>query len=541
MDEYGILDTPPEPGFDDVVFLASQICAAPVALVSLVGRDRQWFKARLGLATSETSIGGSICAYALNGDDLFVIDDLATDPRTRNNDLVTGAPKFRFYAGAPLVSAKGVSFGTVCVLDTSPRPGGLRADQRLALQALARQVVYLLETRRVVDRRDQQLVEARQHEAETHRTLLGDVDRTEAEALRTAALIELADALQDAATVPVAIEATLGVLSRTLPIARAGYATVQTSDGFFRVEHDWVAPGVASIAGHHPTAPFPATLARLEQDATVIVADTWRTDWLEPDRAGYEASGARAAIMVPSLSRGRLAAFLFVHDSQPRAWSDAEISFVGGVADRAMAAIDRLQAEQQQHTVTRELAHRLKNILAMVQALASQSLRHVPDQEPVHAFRQRLLALSRAHDVLLQDSWEGAAIADVAGAALEATGQDARCEVSGPPLVLGARVALSFSLVLYELATNAVKYGALSNESGRVTVRWRIERGGQEAMLVFEWRESGGPAVTPPDRRGFGSRLIGLGLVGAGNVVVRYEPAGFEADMRAPLARAQQG
>lgn len=119
---YGILDTPPEEGFDDIVLIAAHICRTPVALVSLVAEDRQWFKARIGFPPCETDLNSSVCTHALNEPDLLVITDLSEDPRTRDNPLVTGAPFIRFYAGAPLRAPGGEVLGSLCVIDPVPRP-----------------------------------------------------------------------------------------------------------------------------------------------------------------------------------------------------------------------------------------------------------------------------------------------------------------------------------------------------------------------------------------------------------------------------------
>jgi sigma-B regulation protein RsbU (phosphoserine phosphatase) len=148
LDSYGILDTPAERGFDDIVLLASRICNAPVALVSLVAADRQWFKARIGFDPPETPLSHSVCAHTLQSPGLLVIPDLSADPRTRHNGLVTGPPHIRFYAGARLETPEGESLGALCVIDTAPRPGGLTPDQAEALEALARQVMTALELRR---------------------------------------------------------------------------------------------------------------------------------------------------------------------------------------------------------------------------------------------------------------------------------------------------------------------------------------------------------------------------------------------------------
>ncbi len=154
---YRIVDTPREAEFDDVAALAAQICAAPIALISFVLADRQWFKAELGLGVSETPLDTSICRHLLLTPGLTVIPDTRADPRTAGNPLVTAEPGLRFYAGCLLASAEGVPLGTLCVLDHQPR-APLEPAQQFALQTLARQVVSQLELRRAV-REKQELIE----------------------------------------------------------------------------------------------------------------------------------------------------------------------------------------------------------------------------------------------------------------------------------------------------------------------------------------------------------------------------------------------
>jgi len=147
--EYGILDTLPEPQFDDITFLASYICGAPIALVSLVDEVRQWFKAKLGTDVEETPRDVAFCAHAiLKPDEVFVVPDAHEDPRFATNPLVRDEPHVRFYAGAPLVSPEGMPLGTLCVFDQVP--GYLSPAQTRALGALAREVVVHLELRRAV-------------------------------------------------------------------------------------------------------------------------------------------------------------------------------------------------------------------------------------------------------------------------------------------------------------------------------------------------------------------------------------------------------
>lgn len=143
---YGILDTPNEPEFDAVVRKAALVCDTPIALISFVDETRQWFKAKVGLAPSETPRTISFCTHAIQGDDVMVVPDARIDPRVRASPLVTGAPHIRFYAGAPLRTRTGARLGTLCVLDDRPRTTD--AKQLDQLQELASHVVGLLEQRR---------------------------------------------------------------------------------------------------------------------------------------------------------------------------------------------------------------------------------------------------------------------------------------------------------------------------------------------------------------------------------------------------------
>jgi GAF domain-containing protein len=144
--QYEVLDTVPEEVFDDLTDLAAHICDAPIALISLVDEDRQWFKARIGITVTETSRDISFCAHAIMNDGLFVVPDATKDKRFKHNPLVTGPQKIRFYAGAPLVTPDGHALGTLCVLDSKPRT--LRPEQAQALHVLAHHVVSQLELRR---------------------------------------------------------------------------------------------------------------------------------------------------------------------------------------------------------------------------------------------------------------------------------------------------------------------------------------------------------------------------------------------------------
>jgi two-component sensor histidine kinase len=150
LHSYRVVDTQSDADFIDFVQIASEVCKAPVALVSLIDTGRQWFAAELGLGIRETPLDMSICAHAILQRDVFVVPDLALDSRFDCNPLVTGEAKLRFYAGALLKTSEGLPLGTICILDTKPRPAGLTERQRNTLKALARQVMVQLELRRAL-------------------------------------------------------------------------------------------------------------------------------------------------------------------------------------------------------------------------------------------------------------------------------------------------------------------------------------------------------------------------------------------------------
>ncbi len=149
LSELGILDTPSERAYDDLAAVAAHVCAAPVALVSLLDSDRQWFKAEIGLGLRELGLDRTICVHTLASGGELTIPDLTADARTANSPLVT-EDGYRFYAGAGIPGRNGVFLGALCVLDHVPRPEGLTAGQKATLAALARQISTLFENRRTL-------------------------------------------------------------------------------------------------------------------------------------------------------------------------------------------------------------------------------------------------------------------------------------------------------------------------------------------------------------------------------------------------------
>lgn len=213
-----------------------------------------------------------------------------------------------------------------------------------------------------------------------------------------------------------------------------------------------------------------------------------------------------------------------------------------GASKVARDVTERKRAEETQQLLVDELNHRIKNTLATVQAIASQTLRRSKEPaEFVSSFNGRIQALARAHALLTGSSFQTADIEQLVRDQLLFGGEpDRRIMWAGPPIMLSGQVALHLALVLHELGTNARKHGALSSPHGQVTARWEVRSNGGP-RLVFDWRESGGPKVKPPTTRGFGSILIEQSLQTHGGIVsISYAESGLICTMDLPLPGAEQ-
>jgi two-component sensor histidine kinase len=212
-----------------------------------------------------------------------------------------------------------------------------------------------------------------------------------------------------------------------------------------------------------------------------------------------------------------------------------EIGILGQTFDRlmdenAMREDQRATAEERREILVHELAHRVKNTLATVQSIASLSFRNSQGPEALRQFHDRLQALVRSHDLLTRKNWQHADLSEVAEAAMAPLREERghRFAISGPPVSLPPTTAVPMAMIMHELCTNALKYGALSNDTGRVTINWttRDDPGGTAISLI--WSESGGPAIQPPEEEGFGTRLIAnLCRQLGGESNFRYPPSGL--------------
>ena len=903
LDAYDILDTSAETGFDDIVMLATQICATPVALVSFVAGDRQWFKARIGFDPCETPLDQSVCRHALERPGLLIIPDLTLDPRTRHNTLVTQPPYIRFYAGARLETPEGLPLGTLCVIDAVPRPEGLTPQQARALEALARQVMAQMDLRRVAAARDAALSAVRAAELK-HRQILGSAidyaiismdlggrilswntgaenvlgwteaemigrpaqdffteedtkdaiveremlnarrnghgnderwhrrkggavfwahgemmplttedgehvgyvkilrDRTEqrrvAEALksrndllrtitdhvseavfqlgtdglisfanpmagemlgwpadaligrnlhdtahhhhpdgrafpaadcafvraliageplikreatffrrdgrpiqvlcsnspliedgivkgavltvvdvtavtaaaeklrrsderlslafqasgaigwwdwdipndkvyastsfarlysvdeasigapiaafvkgihpddrawvgakireaietagafaaeyrllrsdgsirwvyargqcsnddegrpsrfpgvsvditdrrltdeRRAALVALGDGLRELTDTGAMAYLAAEIAGRTLGLDRAAYGTVD--DGHVMdIQRDWSATGDGNLAGRHRLEEYGSYLDDLRRGETVLIDDIENDTRCMASPLG--SLGIRTLLKIPLLEHGRLVAVFCLLDTAPRTWEADKIDFLRSVADRTRAALARRRAEDEQDLLNRELSHRMKNLLAMVQAIATQTMRSAETVEGAkEVLGARLIALSHAHDLLMGSTLGNAQLKAIVEGVLSVHAERPdRLRIEGEAIEMGAKPAIALALMLHELATNALKYGALSNAGGHVAITWTVVETTNIPRLRLTWTEVGGPPVSPPARKGFGTRFIERGLAGqiGGEIDLSYQPTGLVCTLQGDLAAFQ--
>ena len=466
LDRYAILDTDPEPAFDDLAHLASQICETPVALISLVAADRQWFKAHHGLGCPQTPIEQSVCRHAFAQTGLLIIPDLTLDARTKDNPLVAGEPYLRFYAGARLETPEGVALGTLCVIDTEPRPNGLTAAQANSLGVLARQAMAQMELRRV--RAERTGMALRQNE-----------ERFRAVANLVPGFLWSGDAS-----------------GRASWFSERWYAYTGQS------EADALGYGWQQVI--HP-----------EERERPLAAFRTAMELGQPYSCEYRI-------------RSKDGSYRWLLDrAEPIRNAAGQITqSYGAVTD----IHDLHQLQQRQAVMVDELQHRTRNLLSVVRSIAQQTMAQTgPTEQFRGAFNDRLSALSRVQSLLSRSNREPITICALIQSELDALGAGAmreRVALEGPAVILRKSSVQTLALALHELATNARKYGALAGEQGELWISWdtyTTEAG--EPRLSLMWLEEG---ISPleegsPLRHGYGRELIEKALPYALKARTSYE------------------
>ncbi|WEX76680.1 PAS domain-containing protein [Sinorhizobium numidicum] len=467
----------PDGDFDEIAKLAASLFDAPIALVSLVDREWQWFKAAVGTTETRMPADDSFCVHTIAQAEggAFLVLDASLHPAFRHEQRVVQPPFLRFYAGASIF-LDGQAVGTVCVFDVAPRrevaPKQVEELRRIA--GIAASLLKLKE--------------------EARRRALKEAALSREEQ-RLAMALDAANVGSWLWDIRAGTVAGNGAMMRMfgLPAER----TVGARAVFSAIHPDDRAPTFSKLRQ--------AMAANEEYDGMFRIGESGR--WL--------------------LGRGR------VHDRDSKG---APLTFLGMTIDVS----DQQASVQRTRLLLKELNHRVKNTLAMLQSLARQTLRQTSDPaEFMAAFAGRLQAISEAHGLLSDYEWGTIRLAELISKQLRPYVSDyaEQVELHKDEILLGPDQAVGLGLVLHELATNAVKYGALSVPKGKIvlTARGVVEDG--DAVLHLTWTEVGGPPVREPRRRGFGSILIerSLDKIIGSSVKVEYMPAGVTALIRLPL------
>ncbi|WP_265529176.1 PAS domain-containing protein [Sphingomicrobium marinum] len=478
LERYDIPSLEDDPELNALRAFAAKLCDAPIALVTLVDTDTQKFLSRQGLASTSTPRSVSFCQYAMVDDDIYIVDDASTHPDYRDNPLVTGEPYIRFYAGAPLVSEEGAPLGSLCIIDREAR-NGLSELQRDGLKVLADAVMRRLTARR-------REIEKTAGEIESERLL----DQTQRQ------FDNLADALPQMA-----------------------WST--DADGI----PDYFNQRWYDFTGIEKGEYFSANwLELVHEDDRQRASEVWKAAVTtgEPYEVEYRLRTADGEY------RWTLARGLPVRDDNGNI-----VRWFGSNTDIHETSL----LMESQRLLSQELSHRIKNIFSVVSGLVSFASRDNPEIKGIAAeISDRIAALGRAHNYVRPVADEPASeitLKDMLDDLFAPYAEDGvpRVEVAGAEIVIRESAVTPLALAFHELATNAVKYGALSLPEGRVSLK--IEDDGD--ALVMEWRESGGPQLDDvPHEGGFGTDLLGLSIERQlrGSVEREWKPEGLVATLR---------
>ena len=477
-----------DPRLNAITDFAARLCDVPIALVSLVEPDRQWFPAATGLAASDPPREHSICAHAMILPDIMTVPDTFEDPRFSQNPLVTNEPNIRFYAGVPLVGPDGTPWGTLCVVDRLPRQGltDLQSDGLKVLASSVTAYFAAYESQLAISARSAMAEEERDNQRQRFQ-LLAD-------------------------TMP-------QMVWSTLPDGFHDYYNARWYE-FTGVEHGST-DGEQWNGMFHPED---------QERAWALWKHSLTTG--EPYDIEYRLRDASGEY------RWVLGRALPMFDA-----NGAIVRWFGTCTD----IHEHKLAMDQREIISHELSHRIKNIFAVIGGLIGLSARQNPEHRVVtDELRERVLALGRAHDFVRPHSAQSNpsgrpptlhAMLDELMAPYQQSGS-ARIVITGDDPLIDDRSVTPLALAFHELATNATKYGALSRDEGAVSIH--ITRDADN--VVIDWSERGAMNVSAPDATGFGTRLIELSIERqlGGAIVRTWEQTGLSAQITIPASAMER-
>jgi two-component sensor histidine kinase len=361
-------------------------------------------------------------------------------------------------------------------------------------------------------------------------------------------LLDLGDAFRTASDLKSARHAAISMLGEHLAADRVGFREIAPGSGDeLKVSDEWTAPNVPPVGPSVNLSNLgPWAGSQIRTGHVLRLDDVEHDADLGEGRKIFDAMGVAAVIAVPWMENGRTVAVIFLHSRRPRVWTDFEVSTAEKVLERTLTWIERERSAERERIMTREIDHRARNALAVVQAVVRLTF-----AEDVKSFREkiedRVGSLARTHALLSEEHWEPIDFGTLLNQELApySGGNNVHVKTQGPPVPLRPEQAQTVALLLHELTTNAAKYGALSAAPGSLTVDWSKDSNG---VLTFEWVERIGSAhpITPERHpTGFGSTLLNrvVEQLFGGTIVRSFDDAGLKYGISIPLnetARVQK-
>ena len=582
-----------DPVLDNLVALAAGISDAPVAAINLISQEQQIFKAIHGLNLAAPPAGHSFCRQTLLAEDIFIISDASTTPVFATEPFVQGSTSYRFYAGVKLTGSDGTIFGTLLILDKKPR--SLTAVQLKDLRRLAKLASAHIDMQNQLFQQQQKqqlnqlIIDNALDYAIITTSLNGQVTSWNAGAQRLFGWTEdeILKSSVDILFTPEEREKNVPDMRRVtalhhrqdaverwhlrkdgsrfwasgqlLPLYDQnghiqGFLKILIDRTFIRDQQERLREQEEMLRLSQEAGGIGAFDINLSSRAITVTNQIRQIFGIAPDSnitielfenlmspSEHNQAGNSESLALPSSGHSEYRIQRL--DNKEERWVALSTELIPddeGNTIRMRGIVQditgRKLAEEQQAMLTAELVHRSKNILAIIQGIANQTLRNTTSAEGARAaFEARIMALSKAQDVLIHGTKSSSAdLADIVSNSLSvhAGADEKRIRITGTSAILGSRQSLSMVMALHELGTNAVKYGALSTADGYIEISWYFDNG----RFLFHWAERNGPVVIKPERRGFGSRLIERTLAASlgGTAELHYQPQGLEFQLNAP-------
>jgi PAS domain S-box-containing protein len=446
---YAVPDMPSDAAFEKIVGLAAQFMSVPIALISIVDKDRIWFKARYGLDVAQIEREPGLCASAILQDQPWIVTNAPTDLRACANKLVSGDFGWQFYAGVPLAVNNGHNLGTLCVVDHQPRL--ISPHETTLLRSLASLVVELFEQGFSANEREAVALERADELIKDGRLLSAIVDSSQ-DAIASKDLSGIVTSWNGAAQHIFGYSAKDMIgqsITRVIPQNRLGEETyvLESIKRGERIEHF----DTVRRRKDGNLIPISLTVSPIRDEHGVIV----------------------------------------------------------GASKIARDISDRVESQNRIRALLREVNHRVKNQFAVILSMVRQTSQRAESlQEFESRIRERIMALARSHDLLVSEDWRGATIADLLKAQTEVFSQRQRIAASGPSVLLSPMAVQYLGMAFHELAANAAMYGALSDREGQIDITWGVADRQGEWWLELMWYERDGPDVAEISKKGFGNVVL---------------------------------